>query len=213
MKNLIKTSLRHSGIAVAAVLLGFAEGRLLAAENETSAQSNGVKAVASEVAGVETAVLVQAPNVPPPLTRKHATKVIVNLEVREVIKQLADGVEYVFWTFGGSVPGNFIRVREGDEIEFHLNNHQDNKMPHSIDLHAVSGPGGGAASSFTAPGHSSQFSFKALHSGLFVYHCATAPVGMHIGNGMYGLILVEPKEGLPPVDHEYYRGCCESCCN
>ena len=153
---------------------------------------------------METAVLVQAPNVPPPITRKHATKVIVNLEVREVIKRLADGVEYVFWTFGGSVPGNFIRVREGDEIEFHLNNHQDNKMPHNIDLHAVTGPGGGAASSFTAPGHSSQFSFKALHPGLFVYHCATAPVGMHIGNGMYGLILVEPKEGLPPVDHEYY---------
>ena len=149
-------------------------------------------------------ILAQAPNVPPPITRKHATKVIVNLEVREVTKRLADGVEYVFWTFGGNVPGSFIRIREGDQVEFHLNNHQDNKMPHSIDLHAVSGPGGGAASSFTAPGHSSQFSFKALHSGLFVYHCATAPVGMHIGNGMYGLILVEPKEGLPPVDHEYY---------
>jgi nitrite reductase (NO-forming) len=77
-------------------------------------------------------------------------------------------------------------------------------MPHNIDLHAVTGPGGGAASSFTAPGHTSQFSFKALNPGLFVYHCATAPVGMHVGNGMYGLILVEPKEGLPPVDKEYY---------
>lgn len=77
-------------------------------------------------------------------------------------------------------------------------------MPHNIDLHAVTGPGGGAASSFTAPGHSSQFSFKAMNPGLYVYHCATAPVGMHVGNGMYGLILVQPKEGLPPVDHEYY---------
>src|ERR1041385_2408597 len=77
-------------------------------------------------------------------------------------------------------------------------------MPHNIDLHSVTGPGGGAASSFTAPGHSSQFSFQALNPGLYVYHCATAPVGMHVGNGMYGLILVEPKEGLPAVDHEYY---------
>ncbi|HEY9175502.1 MAG TPA: copper-containing nitrite reductase [Verrucomicrobiae bacterium] len=165
---------------------------------------NGVKVTDPEVQGEEIAVLTEAPNVPPPLTRKHATKVIVQLEVREVIKTLTDGVDYVFWTFGGSVPGNFIRVREGDEIELHLNNHQDNKMPHNIDLHAVTGPGGGATSSFTAPGHSSQFTFKALNAGLFVYHCATAPVGMHIGNGMYGLILVEPKEGLPPVDREYY---------
>ena len=156
------------------------------------------------IVGAETAVLTQAPKVPPPITRKTATKVLVNLEVREVTKRLADGVEYVFWTFGGDVPGSFIRIREGDEVEFHLNNHQENKFPHNIDLHAVTGPGGGATSSFTAPGHTSQFSFKALNPGLYVYHCATAPVGMHVGNGMYGLIFVEPKSGLPPVDHEYY---------
>lgn len=158
----------------------------------------------NEMQGQENATLGIAPNVPPPITRKYATKVVVNLEVREVTKRLADGVDYVFWTFGGDVPGHFIRVREGDEVEFHLHNHQDNKMPHNIDLHAVAGPGGGATSSFTAPGHSSQFSFQAINPGLFVYHCATAPVGMHIANGMYGLILVEPREGLPPVDHEYY---------
>jgi nitrite reductase (NO-forming) len=154
--------------------------------------------------GEETAVLTDAPNVPPPITRRHPTKVIVNLEVHEVVKRLADGVDYTFWTFGGSVPGKFIRIREGDEVEFHLSNHPSNKMPHNIDLHAVTGPGGGAASSFTAPGHTSVFSFKALNHGLYVYHCATAPVGMHIANGMYGLILVEPKDGLPKVDREYY---------
>jgi nitrite reductase (NO-forming) len=77
-------------------------------------------------------------------------------------------------------------------------------MPHNIDLHGVTGPGGGAASSFTAPGHESQFTFKALNEGIYVYHCATAPVGMHVANGMYGLILVEPPEGLTKVDHEYY---------
>jgi nitrite reductase (NO-forming) len=171
---------------------------------EEGVLAGGAKAVDPEVRGEEVAAPTPAPNVPPPITRKHPAKVIVHLEVREVIKRLADGVDYVFWTFGGEVPGRFIRVREGDEIEFHLNNHQNNKMPHNIDLHAVTGPGGGATSSFTAPGHSSQFSFKALNPGLFVYHCATAPVGMHVGNGMYGLILVEPQAGLAPVDHEYY---------
>ena len=172
--------------------------------SEAPVKASATKLIDPDVQGEERDVLTQAPNVPPPIKRKHATKVIVHLEVREVTKRLADGVEYVFWTFGGDVPGSFIRIREGDQVEFHLNNHQDSKMPHNIDLHAVTGPGGGAASSFTAPGHSSQFSFKALNPGLYVYHCATAPVGMHVGNGMYGLILVEPKEGLPPVDREYY---------
>ncbi len=157
-----------------------------------------------KIVGEENAVLTDAPEVPPPIQRKKSTKVIVHLETKEVKGRLSDGVEYIFWTFGGKVPGKFIRIREGDQVEFHLENHPSNKMPHNIDLHAVTGPGGGAASSFTAPGHSSVFSFKALNPGLYAYHCATAPVGMHIGNGMYGLILVEPKEGLPKVDHEYY---------
>jgi nitrite reductase (NO-forming) len=161
-------------------------------------------AAAETLSGSEEAVLTTAPEVPPPIARNHPTKVIVHLEVKEAVKTLSPGVQYTFWTFGGDVPGKFIRIREGDEVEFHLSNHPDNKMPHNIDLHAVSGQGGGAAASVTAPGHSSQFSFKALNPGLFVYHCATAPVGMHIANGMYGLILVEPKGGLPKVDKEFY---------
>jgi nitrite reductase (NO-forming) len=165
---------------------------------------SALQARAASVSGSEEAVLTSAPAVPPPITRRNATKVVVKLEVQEVVKRIADGVDYTFWTFGGSVPGRFIRVREGDEVEFHLRNHPDSKMPHNIDLHAVTGPGGGAASSFTAPGHETTFSFKALNRGLYVYHCATAPVGMHIANGMYGLILVEPAGGLPRVDREYY---------
>ena len=153
---------------------------------------------------IEQAILTAPPRVPPPINRKYAARVVVNLEVREVVARLADGVEYTFWTYGGSVPGSFIRIREGDVVEFHLNNHPSSKLPHNIDLHAVTGPGGGAASTFTAPGHSSQFTFQALNPGLYVYHCATAPVPMHIGNGMYGLILVEPKDGMPKVDKEYY---------
>ncbi len=154
--------------------------------------------------GSEQAVLTHAPDVPPPITRDRPSRVVVNLETQELVGRLADGVEYAFWTFGGEVPGQFIRVRKGDVVEFHLNNRPDSRVPHNIDLHAVTGPGGGATSSFVAPGQTATFVFKALNPGLYVYHCATAPVGMHIANGMYGLILVEPEGGLPPVDHEYY---------
>ncbi len=150
------------------------------------------------------AILTSPPMVPPATGRTAPAKVIVKLDVVETDLEISEGVTYTFWTFGGTVPGSFIRVRQGDTVEFHLRNMPESKMPHNIDLHGVTGPGGGAASSFTAPGHSSQFTFKALNAGLYVYHCATAPVGMHIANGMYGLILVEPPEGLPPVDKEYY---------
>ncbi len=180
---------------------------LVVVEAPTTAQSTksgGAPTASAEVTGQEMAVLTDAPMVPPPITRDHPTKVIVNVEVREVVHRLADGVDYAFWTFGGRVPGKFIRVKQGDVVEFHLNNHPSSKMPHNVDLHAVTGPGGGATSTFTAPGHSSQFSFTTLNPGLYVYHCATAPVGMHVANGMYGLILVEPREGFPPVDREYY---------
>ena len=150
------------------------------------------------------AILTSPPHVPPPTGRNYPAKVIVELEVIEKDMPISEGVTYTFWTFGGTVPGSFIRVRQGDTVEFHLKNHPSSKMPHNIDLHGVTGPGGGAASSFTAPGHESQFTFKALNEGIYIYHCATAPVGMHVANGMYGLILVEPPKGLSKVDHEYY---------
>jgi nitrite reductase (NO-forming) len=150
------------------------------------------------------AVVTSPPMVPPATGRKAPAKVIVQLDVVEKDMAISEGVTYTFWTFGGTVPGSFIRVRQGDTVVFHLRNMPDSKMPHNIDLHGVTGPGGGAASSFTAPGHVSRFTFKALNAGLYVYHCATAPVGMHVANGMYGLILVEPPEGMPPVDKEYY---------
>ncbi|MDE3175376.1 MAG: nitrite reductase, copper-containing [Pseudomonadota bacterium] len=184
--------------ALAAILLG--STLLTTASWAASREENQ----AAPIIGSEDAILTDAPFAPPPIQRDHATKVVVHLEVKEVVGRLSDGVQYTFWTFGGHVPGKFIRIREGDEVEMHIDNHPGNKNPHNIDLHAVNGPGGGAAASLTAPGHSSVFSFKALNPGLFVYHCATAPVAMHVGNGMYGLILVEPKEGLPKVDREYY---------
>jgi nitrite reductase (NO-forming) len=163
-----------------------------------------VRSPAEEIVGQEIAKVTQAPDVPPPITRTHATKVIVTLDVIEKTMRLADSVEYTMWTFGGSVPGSFIRVREGDLVELHLKNAANSTMPHNIDLHAVTGPGGGAKASLTLPGHESVFTFTAMNPGLFVYHCATSPVPMHMANGMYGMILVEPKAGLPKVDREFY---------
>ena len=150
------------------------------------------------------AVLTSPPEVPAPITRKTPAHVVVDLEMVEKEMRLDDGVTYNFWTFGGTVPGSFIRVREGDTVEFKLKNHHSSHVPHNIDLHAVTGQGGGAEATFTLPGHETQFTFKTLNPGLYVYHCAMAPVAMHVANGMYGLILVEPEEGLPPVDKEFY---------
>lgn len=144
------------------------------------------------------------PNVPAPVGNRAAKKIIVKLETIEKTGELADGTQYNFWTFNGTVPGSFIRARVGDDIELHLKNHENNTFPHNIDLHAVNGPGGGAEATFVAPGKEATFTFKALNPGLYVYHCATAPVGMHIANGMYGLILIEPEGGLPKVDKEFY---------
>ncbi|WP_445716182.1 copper-containing nitrite reductase [Flavobacterium sp.] len=156
------------------------------------------------ISGEMVAELTAPPFVPKPVGNRKPIKLKVSMEITEEEGVMADGVTYVYWTFGGSVPGSFIRTRVGDEVEFTLKNHPDNKLPHNIDLHAVTGPGGGAASSLVAPGHEKTFNFKCINPGLYVYHCATAPVGMHIANGMYGLILVEPEGGLPPVDKEYY---------
>jgi nitrite reductase (NO-forming) len=150
------------------------------------------------------AILTSAPLVPPPVDRPGNARVIVALETSEVKGALADGVRYTFWTFGGTVPGPFVRVRVGDVVQIQLKNSATSMHPHSIDLHAVTGPGGGAAVTQLGPGQEGAFEFKALNPGLYVYHCATPSVPEHIANGMYGLILVEPEKGLPRVDREYY---------
>ena len=150
------------------------------------------------------AVMTHAPEVPPPVNRDHAALVKVKMETIEKTMKMADGVDYTYWTFNGDVPGQMIRVREGDTVEVEFSNNPNSTVPHNVDFHASNGQGGGSAATFTAPGRTSTFRWKALQSGLYIYHCAVAPVGMHVGNGMYGLVLVEPKEGLPKVDKEFY---------
>jgi nitrite reductase (NO-forming) len=139
-----------------------------------------------------------------PIGARGPQKLTVNLETTEIVGQLADGTTYKYWTFNNKVPGPFLRVRVGDTVDVNMANAKDSHMIHSVDFHAVTGPGGGAAVTQAAPGSTKSFTFKALNPGLYVYHCATPMVAQHISNGMYGMILVEPEGGLPPVDREFY---------
>ncbi|WP_308085586.1 copper-containing nitrite reductase [Neisseria polysaccharea] len=180
-----------------------AETPAASAEAASSAAQAAAETPAGELPVID-AVTTHAPEVPPAIDRDYPAKVRVKMETVEKTMKMDDGVEYRYWTFDGDVPGRMIRVREGDTVEVEFSNNPSSTVPHNVDFHAATGQGGGAAATFTAPGRTSTFSFKALQPGLYIYHCAVAPVGMHIANGMYGLILVEPKEGLPKVDKEFY---------
>lgn len=180
-----------------------AETPAASAEASSSAAQTAAETPAGELPVID-AVTTHAPEVPPAIDRDYPAKVRVKMETVEKTMKMDDGVEYRYWTFDGDVPGRMIRVREGDTVEVEFSNNPSSTVPHNVDFHAATGQGGGAAATFTAPGRTSTFSFKALQPGLYIYHCAVAPVGMHIANGMYGLILVEPKEGLPKVDKEFY---------
>ena len=145
-----------------------------------------------------------APQIAPPVDRTTPAVVPVEIETKEVTALMDDGVAYRFWTFGGTVPGPMIRVRQGDTVDLKIKNSPDDTVTHSIDLHAVTGPGGGAKVTQVAPGETAEFRFEALNPGVYIYHCATPMVAHHIANGMYGMIVVEPPEGLAKVDREYY---------
>lgn len=143
-------------------------------------------------------------DLPAPVGDREPTNLRVDLRTVEVDGILADGTTFRYYTFDGAVPGPMIRIRVGDTVDLHIQNDTSSQMMHSIDLHAVTGPGGGAVYTQTMPGEETSFTFTALAPGVYVYHCATPSVAEHIANGMYGLIVVEPEGGLPPVDREFY---------
>ena len=145
-----------------------------------------------------------ADDVPPSVGDRPAKKVEFVIHSSEVIAEIDGGTTYELWTFNGKVPGPMLRVREGDTVVIHLDNAETSKMVHSIDFHAVTGPGGGAAVLQAPPGERRSLEFKATQAGLFVYHCATPHIATHLARGMYGMILVEPAGGLPEVDREFY---------
>ena len=153
---------------------------------------------------VEADISREPTDLPPPIGKRDPKTVRLDLFTVEQEGRLAEATTFGYWTFDGKVPGPFVRVRVGDTVDVHLKNSADSNMIHSVDFHAATGPGGGAAALQVDPGGEKSMTFKALIPGLYVYHCATPMVAEHIANGMYGMILVEPEAGLPPVDHEFY---------
>ena len=145
-------------------------------------------------------------DIPDPIDRSSPTTHEVTLETKEVVAEVEPGVTYTYMTFDEQVPGPMLRVRKGDTVNMTVTSHEDNSMPHNIDLHAVRGPGGGAEASMVTPGETATFQFQATYPGAFIYHCAVPNLDYHISSGMFGLILVEPEDGLPAVDHEFYFG-------
>lgn len=193
---------RHLAMSVSFFLLFLF---IFVATESLIAQSNPKNT--SNRSGGKIADIVRDPAViPAPLGNRAPTVVRVTLVAREVVGQLdpAVGTVYRYWTFNGKVPGPMIRVKQGDTVEVTLRNDAHSTMVHSVDFHAALGPGGGADISQVLPGESKTFTFKATTAGLFVYHCGTPMIAQHVANGMYGLILVEPPQGLPRADREYY---------
>src|SRR5690606_800789 len=207
-------SRRSLVLGTAGIALGLGTGQALAQHEAAHADTLTTGAIGGRplsnriydvnLFGGEVDIAHNPADIPPPITRTAPTTVRVELETVELEARLDNQAAYRFWTFNRRVPGPFIRVRVGDTVQVRLRNHEDSWMMHNVDFHAATGPGGGAEATSASPGEEKTFSFKALHPGLFVYHCAVPPVALHIANGMYGLILVEPEGGLPPVDREFY---------
>jgi nitrite reductase (NO-forming) len=135
------------------------------------------------------------PTAPAPAT---GTVHSIRLEATEEPLEIAPGLTQQMWTFGGQVPGPTLRGKVGDTFEITLVNNGANS--HSIDFHA-SKVAWNVEMRSIAPGESLVYRFTAKHAGIFMYHCGTPPVIHHIGNGMYGAIIIDPPV-LAPVDHE-----------
>jgi len=185
------------------VALGVSNGPLQFAVAQGESQNGTGPAAAAGATGNR--VVADPTSLPGPIGRRDPLTHDITLDIVEKVAEIEPGVTFNYMTFGGQVPGPLIRVRQGDTINFTLNN--GGVMPHNIDFHAVYGPGGGAEATLVAGGQSNGLTFKAMYPGAFVYHCALAGVlDQHISSGMFGLIVVEPPEGLPPVDREFYFG-------
>ena len=193
---------RQIGMFGTLTVTGEASADYVAATPE--AQAVAAVPTAAPAADDAVSIIRNPADLPAPIGDRGPQDVRVDLHAIEVNGLLADGTTYRYFTFEGKVPGPMIRVRVGDTVELHVHNDTNSQMVHSIDLHAVNGPGGGSVLTQTNPGEETAFRFKVLSPGVFVYHCATPSVAEHIASGMFGLIVAEPAGGLPPVDREFY---------
>jgi nitrite reductase (NO-forming) len=126
----------------------------------------------------------------------------IDLVIEEKLMTVAEGFSQAVWTFGGSVPGPVIRVKQGDLVRVHLKNPATSKLPHSVDFHSSLVAWNDEMTSIN-PGEEKLYEYRAEYAGVWMYHCGTTPALHHIANGMYGMMIVEPKGGLEKVDQEF----------
>jgi nitrite reductase (NO-forming) len=176
----------------------------------TVAVAGGATAGGDDHGGpMPTADVAADPNAPAPVTydatapaRLDGDVHDIDLVITESEMTVAPGFVQRVWTFGGTVPGPVIRVKVGDTIRVHLKNPATNQLPHSIDFHASQVAWNDEMTSIN-PGEEKLYEWTADYAGVWMYHCGTSPALHHIANGMYGMVIVEPAEGLPPVDNEF----------
>jgi nitrite reductase (NO-forming) len=187
------------GLGGTAAVAGCTSTAPSAEETDTSTLAAADKRAVESVAADPTAL-------PGPIDRDEPTRHEVELEVRELTARIEEGKTFTFLTYEGQVPGPMIRVRQGDTVSLTVTNPPESKMSHNVDLHAVYGTGGGSVATTASPGNSNDMEFTARYPGAYIYHCAVPRLDYHISAGMFGMILVEPREGLPAVDQEFYFG-------
>jgi nitrite reductase (NO-forming) len=134
----------------------------------------------------------------PPYNPADVVDVTFTMDDNQVI-EVAQGTYYEAWTFNGQLPGPVIRVKQGATVNVTLVN--QGRLPHSLDFHSARTPISNYRN--VSPGESFAWSFVATVPGVYMYHCGTAPALQHIGNGMYGVMIVDPDPPLAPADHEY----------
>jgi nitrite reductase (NO-forming) len=206
MRSMISRRELFRVLGTGAALLGIGATSTIAAAGR---ESNGSAAstAATVSAPPDHSVVADPTNIPPPIKRTHSVHHEITFEGREVEAEIEPGAKFSYMTFNGQVPGPMIRVRQGDTVTLTLLNDRHSATWHSIDLHAVYGPGGGADPLTVLPGQSNSITFKTMYPGAFTYHCAVpGEMDVHIARGMYGMIVVEPELGLPHVDREFYLG-------
>ena len=182
------------------VTLVFALATLGSATKASAPTPQNAAAAVSPLSVASTAPVIRPESAALPPLIGTGDAVAVTLTATDATVQIASDVQYVAWTFGGTVPGPVLHVRQGQTVNLTFVN--AGTMDHSIDLHAAQVAPNVAYRSIH-PHEQMQFSFVAQVPGAFVYHCGTPPVLQHIGNGMYGAIIVDPAQPLPPADASY----------
>jgi nitrite reductase (NO-forming) len=216
-RTVLKTGAVGGSLLVAGCLGGSAptaqtgqgddDGGSYTADSAGSGSDGGSDEALPKAKSVDTDRVAADPtDIPDPIDRSEPREHDITLTVEEVTAEIEPGVTFDYMTYDGQVPGPMVRVRQGDTVNLTFENPEDSDLPHNVDYHAVYGPGGGADATTTAPGEGAEISFKATYPGAYIYHCAVPNMDMHISAGMFGSILVEPREGLPEVDHEIYLG-------